>query len=134
MKNHYVTILVTLLVNTGAIIAQPGNPNWIGVWQAQLDGLPSVVLTLAKDNGTLEGTLVLSIITRDDGAPHIVAHEAHVLMRTRTQGDSLTFQVKRIDRSDDPMEFAIQQISPNSATIHCLNCGGAPTVEMSKLD
>ena len=48
---------------------------WVGVWQGELDGQPSVILTLAEDTGTLEGTLVLNIITREGGQPHIVARQ-----------------------------------------------------------
>jgi len=109
--------------------------SWVGVWQGELDGVPSVVLTLARDGGKLEGTLVLNMITREGGAPRIVAHEVHVLLRTRTQGDSLAFQVERIDRSAAPMDFTVQLTSETSARIHCLNCGDdAPTVEITRLD
>ena len=148
--------------------------SWTGVRQGQLDGLPSLVLTLAEDSGTLrqflsccvllgfvqrsplpegrvdlsaadsgyrdseiaiEGRLVLNIISRDSGSPHIIAQEAHVLLRTHTRGDSLTFQVKRIDRSLTPMEFAVEQTNADRARIHCVNCGeDAPTVKITKLD
>ena len=92
--------LCALLIAATTLAVQSSSPSdWIGVWQGELDGQPSVTLTLAEDSGTLEGTLVLNIINRDNGSPRIVAHEAHVLLQTRTQGNSLTFQVKRIDRS-----------------------------------
>ena len=122
--------------STTMALAQAAAPSfWVGVWQGELNGLPSVVLTLAQDSGMLEGTLVLNIISRDGGAPHIIAHEAHVLLRTRAQGNSLTFQVKRMDRSAMPMEFTVEQTAPESAKIHCLNCeGDAPTVEITRMD
>jgi len=126
----------SLLIAATALAAQSSSPSdWIGVWQGELDGQPSVTLTLAKDSGTLEGTLVLNIINRDSRSPRIVAHEAHVLLQTRSQGDSITFQVKRIDRSAEPMEFTVERTAADAAKIHCLNCGDdAPTVEMTKLD
>ncbi|HEY2470224.1 MAG TPA: hypothetical protein VGI45_20670 [Terracidiphilus sp.] len=121
----------TVLAHAQDIVAS----SWVGVWQGELDGVPSVVLTLAQDSGTLEGTLVLNIITRENGGPHVIAHEAHVLLRTRTQGGSLTFQVKRIDASANPMEFTVNQTTADSAKIHCLNCGDhAPTVAITKID
>lgn len=89
MKIHTLALLCAFLGGATSTLPQPAN--WLGVWQGQLDGLPSVVLTLAKDSGTLEGTLVLNIITRDNGSPHIVAREVHVMLRTRTQGDTLAF-------------------------------------------
>ena len=126
----------SLLIAATALAAQSSRPSdWIGVWQGELDGQPSVTLTLAKDSGTLEGTLVLNIINRDSRSPRIVAHEAHVLLQMRSQGDSITFQVKRIDRSAEPMEFTVERTAADAAKIHCLNCGDdAPTVEMTKLD
>jgi len=126
----------SLLIAATALAAQSSSPSdWIGVWQGELDGQPSVTLTLAKDSGTLEGTLVLNIISRDSRSPRIVAHEAHVLLQMRSQGDSITFQVKRIDRSAEPMEFTVERTAADAAKIHCLNCGDdAPTVEMTKLD
>jgi hypothetical protein len=109
--------------------------SWVGVWQAQLDGLPSAVLTLAQDKGTLEGTLVLSIISRDGGNPHVIAHEPHVLMHLQLIGSTLSFQLKRIDGSTDPMNFIVEQASDGNAKLHCLNCGDdAPIVEITKLD
>ena len=124
------------MIAATALAAQSSSPSdWIGVWQGELDGQPSVTLTLAKDSGTLEGTLVLNIINRDSRSPRIVAHEAHVLLQMRSQGDSITFQVKRIDRSAEPMEFTVERTAADAAKIHCLNCGDdAPTVEMTKLD
>jgi hypothetical protein len=108
---------------------------WVGVWQAQLDGLPSAVLTLAQDNGTLEGTLVLSIISRDTGTPHVIAHEPHVLMNLQVNAATLSFQLKRIDGSSAPMNFNVEQTTDGKARMHCLNCGDdAPTVEIAKLD
>jgi len=88
-----------------------------------------------KGQRHLEGTPVLNIINRDSRSPRIVAHEAHVLLQMRSQGDSITFQVKRIDRSAEPMEFTVERTAADAAKIHCLNCGDdAPTVEMTKLD
>ena len=47
----------SLLIAATALAAQSSSPSdWIGVWQGELDGQPSVTLTLAKDSGTLEGT------------------------------------------------------------------------------
>jgi hypothetical protein len=62
--------------------------------KCELDGQPSVVLTLAQDTDILEGTLVLNIVSRAGGEPRIIAHEPHVLMHVRTEGDILSFQLK----------------------------------------
>jgi hypothetical protein len=108
---------------------------WVGVWQGELDGQPSVILTLAEDTGTLEGTLVLNIISRKGGEPHIVAREPHVVVGPRTDGNRLTFQLKRLDASRPMMDFTATLTAQRSARIHCLNCGDdAPVVDMTKED
>lgn len=132
MKIRLMGIVFAIFALVGAAEAQAGHDSdWVGVWQAQLDGQPSATLTLAEDTGTLQGTLVLNIISRDSGKPQIVAHEPHVLMNPGVTGDTLSFQAKRIDGSA-PMKFTVKRTSQGSAKIHCLNCGDAPVVEMKK--
>ena len=116
--------------------AQPNSDaGWVGVWQGELDGQPSVILTLAEDTGTLEGTLVLNIVTRDGGQPHIVARQPHVVVRPRIDGNRLSFQLKRLKASSPMMDFTVTLTTDRSARIHCLNCGDdAPVVEMTKQD
>ena len=108
---------------------------WVGIWQTELDGQPSAVLTLAMDNGALEGTLVLNGISRDGGPPHIAAREPHVLMHPRLDGRTLSFQLKRMEASSPLMNFTVDLTAGGSARLHCLNCGkDAPVVEMTKED
>jgi len=117
--------------------AQPNSDSgWVGVWQGELDGQPSVILTLAEDTGTLEGTLVLNIIKREGGGQaHIVRHEAHVVVRPRISGNRLSFQLKRLDPSSPMMDFTVTLTAERSARIHCLTCGDdAPVVEMTRED
>ena len=110
-------------------------PGWVGVWHAELDGQPSAVLTLAQDNGDLEGTLVLNGISRDGGPPHIAVREAHVLMHPRLEGRTLSFQLKRKVASSPLMNFTVDLSAQGNARLHCLNCGeDAPVVEMTKED
>jgi hypothetical protein len=108
--------------------------SWVGVWQAELDGQPSAILTLATDDGTLEGTLVLNGISRDGGAAHIAVRETHVLVHPRVNERTLSFEVKGVRASGKTMDFTVEQTSNGTAKMHCLNCGGndAPTVEMTK--
>lgn len=108
---------------------------WAGVWQAELDGQPSAVLTLAEDNGALEGTLVLNGISREGGQPHIAVRQTHVLMHPRLEGRTFSFQVKRQDASNPIMNFTVELTAQGKAMLHCLNCGeDAPVVEMTKED
>lgn len=95
----------------------------MGVWEGQLDGQPSVILTLAEDTGALEGTLVLNGVSRDGGQPHIAVRESHVLVHPLLEGPTLSFRVKRLDSSSPLMDLTVTLKAGGNATIHCLNCG-----------
>jgi len=111
-----------------------GRAAWIGVWQGELDGQPSVTLTLADDGGELGGTVVLNVVERDDeGHAHVAAIEPHVLLRTRVEGKTLSFEAMRLNRSMAPMHFSVTMGADGRAWIHCLNCGtDAPVAVLTK--
>lgn len=127
-------ILCVLISIACTITAQTtSDAGWIGVWQGELDGQPSAILTLAGDTGTLEGTLVLNGISREGGQPHIAVRETHVLMHLHIERNTLSFQVKGIRGSNDLMDFTVTLSDSGSATIHCSNCGSdAPSVPLTK--
>jgi hypothetical protein len=109
--------------------------NWVGVWQAELDGQPSAILTLGEDTGSLEGTLVLNGINREGGQPRIAVRETHVLMHAHVDGNTLSFQLKRLRGASELMNFTVVFAENGSATMHCSNCGSeAPVVAMTKED
>jgi hypothetical protein len=126
--------LCALLI--AAATVQSSSPfDWIGVWQAEIDGQPNVVLTLAADSGSIAGTLVLNGISRDGGQPHIAVREAHVLLHPTLSGMTLSFEVRGIRGSGRMMSFTVEETSNERAKIHCLNCGAdAPVVEITKQD
>lgn len=104
---------------------------WTGVWQGTLDGQPSVTLTLAQDTGQLSGTLVLNIIKKEEsGQAHVAAVEPHALVNPRVDGNTLSFDVRRID--GDLMNFTVALTPEGKARIHCTTCKGAPTVDMDR--
>jgi len=105
--------------------------DWVGVWQAELDGQPSATLTLADDSGPLGGTLVLDIISRDSGTAKVIAQEPHVLLHVRVDGKTLTFEATRPDRS--AMTFRVTLGKDDTANLHCVNCGDAPVVQLVKM-
>lgn len=105
---------------------------FVGIWQGELDGLPSAILTLAADDGTLQGTLVMNGISREGGSPHIAVRETHLLLHPSLSGTTLSFAVKG---RRGTMDFTVERTSNTSANIHCLNCGSdSPTVEITKLE
>ncbi|HEX4758750.1 MAG TPA: hypothetical protein VH308_12235 [Terracidiphilus sp.] len=129
--------IVLFVCATGSILsnAQPG-PNgtastekWAGVWQGELDGHPSVVLTLANDTGQLGGTVVLNIIQKENGDAREVAKEPHVLMNPSVDGEILAFQCRKLDGGF--LDFTVKLTGADEANIHCSNCGAeAPTVDL----
>lgn len=121
-------------LSTTALAQTAAVSSWVGVWQGELDGLPSVILTLGDDPGTLQGTLVLNGISRE-GGPHIAVHEVHALMQPTANGATLSFAVKGLRGSDKTMNFTVEQKSGHTAHIRCLSCGdNAPIVEITKED
>jgi len=92
-----------------------------------------VTLTLAEDSGELAGTVVLNIISREGGQPHVIGLEPHVLVRPHVENNKLSFELRRIDKSSEPMNFTVVRSSDDKARIHCLNCGvEAPIVDLVK--
>jgi hypothetical protein len=129
--------LCALLISTACVAAvqSSASADWIGVWQGELDGQPSVILTLAADGGMLEGTLVLNGISRDGGAPRVAVREAHVLLHPQVNGTTLSFEVKHLRGSATSADFTVEMSSSGNAKIHCLNCGdNAPVIEIAKQD
>ena len=128
-------VCVGMIVLCCAAAQSNSNSGWVGVWQGELDGQPSVILTLAEDTGTLAGTLVVNIINRQDGRARVVAGEPHVLVRPSLKGRTLSFQLKRLDAASPMMDFTVTLTAQDTAKIHCRNCGeDAPVVQMTKED
>lgn len=123
------------LTDTARVYAQTAaTSSWVGVWQAELGGQPSTILTLAADDGILQGTLVLNGISTEGGTTHVAVHEVHALIHLHAAGKTLSFQFKQARRSTT-LDFTVEQTTSNSARIHCLNCGdNAPTIEITKQD
>lgn len=110
-----------------------GNARWVGVWQGELDGQPGVTLTLADDAGELGGTIVLNMVSRQGGQPHVIWSEPHVLVHPRVDGDVLAFHVKRT-RDGRDLE-SIATLEPDQTLrLRCTNCGtDSPSTELVKV-
>jgi hypothetical protein len=133
-KRILAAAFLTCALVCGLAAESSGPAQWTGVWQGELDGQPSVTLTLANDTGLLGGTLVLNIIEKEDGGPRIIAREPHVLVQPQLDGNTLSFGVRKIDGSGDLLNFTVALTPGGKARIHCTNCGAdAPTVDMSRI-
>jgi hypothetical protein len=125
-------LLLSIALAASLAMAQPADhAQWLGVWQGELDGQPSVVLTLADDNGELGGTVVLNIIRKENGQARVVAMEPHILMSSHVEGETLAFQIKKLE--GELANFTVKLTAANKAEIHCSNCGSdAPTVDIAR--
>jgi hypothetical protein len=131
-KKTLIAICAASFLACAAAAQSPPNTQWDGVWQGQLDGQPSVTLTLAEDTGELGGTLVLNVVEKEHGqAAHVTAIEPHVLVRPRLDGNLLNFGVRK--PNGDLINFTVVLTPEGKARIHCTDCGGdAPVVDMTR--
>jgi hypothetical protein len=136
MKHSILVSACILLMAAAAFAAESiGDLAWVGVWRGELDGQPSVTLTLAEDSGEIGGTVVLSMFGNDNGNVRIIASVPHVLLDLRLVGNRLTFEVKRSSASNELLKFSVVLGSDGRAQFRCLNCGpaaDAPVVEVVK--
>jgi hypothetical protein len=75
-------ILVAMTVSCLLASETRNYEQWVGVWQGELDGQPGVTVTLGRDSGDLQGTIVFNVVSRDGGQAHVIGHDAHVLSLT----------------------------------------------------
>ena len=125
-----------LLVTAAALAAQSNaSAAWIGVWHGELEGQPSVTLTMAEDTRELGVTVVLSMFKDDNGTPRLIASVPHVLIHPHLEGNALSFQVKRNSASSELLSFSVALGSAGKAQLRCLSCGpngDGPVVELVK--
>jgi len=100
-----------------------------GIWRATLDGVLIVTLTLADDTGELGGTIVF--YTVDGNTRRVASIEPHTLLHPELDdNNTLAFQIRRPDAS--LLSFIVTFTAHARAQIECLNCGDAPTADLTK--
>jgi hypothetical protein len=130
------TLAVTLACAAPAVSSQSaGKANaaqWVGVWQSRFAGQPGAILTLAQDTGALNGTLVLDIVeSTSGGQAYVAASEPHTLVNPQLDGNTLTFSVRQLRKSDSLLNFTALFTPQGKLRIHCTNCGNAPVVDLT---
>jgi hypothetical protein len=108
------------------------NERWVGVWEGQLDGQPGVTVTLGRDAGDVEGTIVFNVVSRDGGQAHVIGHDAHVLTHVRLDDSALAFQVIRRGDSRD-LHFTMHLTDDRNARLECADCGGPGSTELVRI-
>jgi hypothetical protein len=105
---------------------------WVGVWQGELDGQTGVTVTLGRDGGDLEGTIVFNVVERDGGQARVIGHDAHVLIRVRVDENALGFQVIRSSDARE-LHLTMRLTAQGKAQLECGDCGGPPATELLRI-
>jgi hypothetical protein len=102
---------------------------WVGVWQGQFDGKPGVTVTLGRDTGELQGTIVFNVVDRQEG---VIGHDAHVLTHVNLHDSALAFHVIRLG-DDRELHLTLKLTSNNKALLECGDCGGPASTELTRI-
>lgn len=132
MRLRWLTGAVCFITMCMPVWAQVNEKPWLGVWQSKLDGQTAAVVTLADDAGQPGGTVVLNIVRSEGGEARIVGSEPLLLMHSRLDEKTLTFEVKSPHQPKNSMNFTMMLNADGTATFHCTSCNGAPVVTLTK--
>lgn len=133
MKHRTFFVMFCVMLMTCRLPAQnKAFEPWIGVWQGMLDNQPGVIVTLGRDTGDLQGTIVFNVVTRDNGAPHVIGHDAHVLTDVNLNDGTLAFHVIRL-RDSREMHLSMKLTADNQAVLECDDCGGPPATTLTRV-
>jgi len=103
------------------------HPEWTGVWQGTLDGIPAVTLTLADDAGEANGTIVFHAIKKENGHAFSFSTEPHTLIHPRVDGNTISFHVKRGNGSAEILNMTVELREDGNVAFSCSNCGSEGT-------
>ena len=130
MKRRSVFLCILAMFGTAALHAQAGVAKdaadvtpIVGVWRAQMDGLPFITLTLTNENGSLQGAVLFYLHRREAvGQPWTsTPGNPGPIFNPKFDGETLTFQVSHRGAhpprtlNDPPFTFRLKLIGPNKA-------------------
>ena len=105
---------------------------WVGVWEGRLDNQPGVTVTLGRDTGNLQGTIVFNVVARDNGMARVIGHDAHVLTHVNVNGANLAFHVIRHGDSRE-LHLTMERTADNQAVLECADCGGPGATSLTRI-
>ena len=128
-------VLFCSLLLAMATIAHSSHPNEaadqspiLGVWRAEMDGLPFVTLTITDENGGLSGAILFYLHRREKGKP--VTSTPGIpepLLNPHLDGGTLIFKVSHRrahpprSLSDSPVEFRLRLNGADRAALVTTN-------------
>jgi hypothetical protein len=96
----------------------------VGVWRAQMGGLPVVTLTITDEGSKLEGALLFYLLRRDDkGAAAASPGVPEPLLNPSFDGKVLTFQISHRrahppgSLGDPPVSLSLTLTGANSGSL-----------------
>lgn len=121
MRSLAITGCVLAMLATAGL-SQMNRPNEaadkasiVGVWRADMDGLPFITLTITNETGSLSGAVLFYLHRRDEGKPLISTPGIpEPLFNPKFDGKTLTFQVSHRrahppgSLSDAPVSFRLK--------------------------
>jgi hypothetical protein len=131
MRTRTISIALSLLIGVAAGSAQgnpaatPAHSPLVGVWRADYDGLPGVVLVVTDEGGAVSGAVLFYFHTRVDvnhpwtstpGIPEPV-------LLPSLDGNTLRFEISHRRAhpprtlSDPPMPFHLRLLGPDKAEL-----------------
>jgi hypothetical protein len=95
-----------------------------GVWRAQMDGLPALVMTISDEGGDLTGAILFYSIRRDEGQPpRSTPGIPEPLFHLKFDGKALDFRVSHRrahgprTANDPPVNFRLRLTGPNEGVL-----------------
>ena len=134
MKRTLFLSVFAVLAVVCSLLAQTNDfAPWVGVWEGQLDGKPGVTVTLGRDAGDVQGTIVFNVVSRNDGQePRVIGHDAHALTHVNLDGGTLAFHVIRLGDARE-LHLTMRLTGSNKAVLECADCAGPGVTELNRI-
>ncbi|HEY3628706.1 MAG TPA: hypothetical protein VGL00_20625 [Terracidiphilus sp.] len=134
MKRRMFLLVLSAMAMSSSLPAQTdGYEQWVGVWEGQLEGQPGVTVTLGRDGGDVQGTIVFNVVARGQGEqPHVIGHDAHVLTHVDLNGTTLAFHVVRLGDGRE-LHLEMRLGNDGKAVLECADCGGPSATELTPI-
>jgi hypothetical protein len=137
MRSKVVSMCVAMTMLASVCAAQASGSDdssvapVVGVWRAQMEGLPAMTLTVTDEGGSLSGAVLFYLHRREPGQPVTATPGApEPLLHLQFDGKTLTFQVSH-RRAHPPGSM---QDGPVTFRLMLDGAGNAALVSVSEPD
>jgi hypothetical protein len=137
MRRRIFALALTAILTTGIAFAQsPNVARVLGVWRAQMNGLPIFTLVVTDENGGLSGAVLFYLLKREDLNHRYTATPGlpEPILNPKFDGKTLTFQVSHRRAhpprtlSDPPVTFELSPTEDGAAQLINKSEGGPITL------